>query len=267
MASEEAEQTIKKVTRCGDDYYAILGISKGSSDDEIKKAYRKLALRLHPDKCSLPGAEEAFKKVSEAFQVLSDSDKRSIYDDHGIDGLKGGGGRGGSGGIDPEDIFQAFFGAHGGGGGFPQGTFVQRGGMGGGGGFQTFTFSTGGPGMGGIHFSGGSPFGGGGGGSGIRTRASARRRQEQAEEEEETTERQELPSWLKGLQVFAGGLGPLLPLVIMAFFGVAMLMMGWFLQFFMSRAFILLPIMYLSEGRTRAILIGTVVVLGAFGIM
>merc|ERR1719353_2539161 len=151
----EATDAIKNVTRCGDDYYAILGISKDASDDEIKKAYRKLALRLHPDKCKEAGAEEAFKRVGEAFGVLSDREKRSVYDQCGVEGLKGGGG-GPGGGIDPEDIFEAFFGGQ----GFPGGaTFVQTGG--GGRGFQTFQFSSGGPGMGGIHFTtmGGSPFG------------------------------------------------------------------------------------------------------------
>merc|ERR1719188_1579977 len=106
-----AQEEIKKVKRARDDYYAVLGVDRDASDDVIKKAYRKLALRLHPDKCSEEGAEEAFKKVGEAFGVLSDAKKRQIYDQAGVEGLKGGGG-GGAGGMDisPEDIFQAFFG-------------------------------------------------------------------------------------------------------------------------------------------------------------
>ena len=56
---DEANTFIKKVSGAGDDYYRILGVEKGAADDEIKKAYRKLALRLHPDKCKEPGAEEA----------------------------------------------------------------------------------------------------------------------------------------------------------------------------------------------------------------
>ncbi|CAK9061040.1 unnamed protein product [Durusdinium trenchii] len=101
----KATTFIKKVSSAGDDYYHILGIEKGASDDEIKKAYRKLALRLHPDKCKEPGAEEAFKKVGEAFSVLSDADKRRKYDTYGADALRGGGGGGAD--FSPEDLFEA----------------------------------------------------------------------------------------------------------------------------------------------------------------
>ncbi|KAF8335160.1 hypothetical protein F5887DRAFT_1063412 [Amanita rubescens] len=107
----------------GVDYYKLLGIAKGASDDDIKKAYKKMALRWHPDRNA--GSEEAnqkFKEISEAFEVLSDSQKRAVYDQFGEEGLKGGGGP-----------------PPGAGGGFP-----------GGGGFSgfpagsTFTFSSGG---------------------------------------------------------------------------------------------------------------------------
>jgi len=74
----------------GKDYYRILGVSKGASDDEIKKAYRKLALKYHPDKNQSPGAEEKFKEIGEAYDVLSDQRKKQIYDQCGEDGLKGG---------------------------------------------------------------------------------------------------------------------------------------------------------------------------------
>ena len=72
----------------GKDYYKILNITKGSSDDEIKKAYRKLALKYHPDKNKQPGAEEKFKEVAEAYEILSDPQKKEIFDKYGEEGLK-----------------------------------------------------------------------------------------------------------------------------------------------------------------------------------
>jgi len=261
----EAEQCIKKVTRCGDNYYAILGLEKSASEDEIKKAYRKLALRLHPDKCKETGAEEAFKRVNEAFSVLSDKDKRPVYDQHGVDGLSGGGGRGGGGGINPEDIFEAFFGGQ----GFPGGaTFVQQGGRGGG--FQTFSFSSGGPGMGGgIHFAnlgGGSPFGNLGGGQRVRInqQRQSQQRQQEAEAEQEA---QESPQWLKTMKVIADNLGPLLPFAIMAVMFLGVMLFARLVQFFIQRIFILLPIMYLAEGRTKLILLSAAVGLGVLGVI
>ncbi len=95
------------------DYYEVLGIQKTASKDEIKKAYRKLAIQYHPDKN--PGdktAEEKFKEATEAYEILSDDQKRSIYDQYGHAGLEGMGG--GAGGFDPshfqgfEDIFGDF---------------------------------------------------------------------------------------------------------------------------------------------------------------
>lgn len=70
----------------GKDYYDILGIKKGASDDDIKKAYRKQALRYHPDKNTSPGAEEKFKEIAEAYDVLSDPKKKDIYDRYGEEG-------------------------------------------------------------------------------------------------------------------------------------------------------------------------------------
>jgi curved DNA-binding protein CbpA len=74
------------------DYYSILDVPRGASIDEIKKAYRKKALECHPDRNpGDPKAEAQFKRVSEAYEVLSDENRRRIYDQYGEDGLKGAG--------------------------------------------------------------------------------------------------------------------------------------------------------------------------------
>ncbi len=90
------------------DYYEVLGVDKSASADEIKKAYRKVAMKYHPDKN--PGdkeAEEKFKEAAEAYEVLSDADKKAQYDRFGHAGMRGGPG-GGPGGMNMEDIFSAF---------------------------------------------------------------------------------------------------------------------------------------------------------------
>ena len=103
------------------DYYDLLGAAKGSTEEDLKKAYRKKAVQFHPDKN--PGnkeAEEMFKKVSEAYEVLKDTDKRAAYDRYGHAAFQQGGGqRGPSGGgfNDPSDMFREVFGQQGGGGG------------------------------------------------------------------------------------------------------------------------------------------------------
>ena len=108
------------------DYYEVLGVQKNANADEIKKAYRKAAIKYHPDKN--PGdkeAEEKFKEAAEAYDVLSNPDKRARYDQFGHAGMAGAaggaGGFGGFGGFSMEDIFSQFgdiFGGHFGGGGF-----------------------------------------------------------------------------------------------------------------------------------------------------
>lgn len=70
----------------GKDYYKILGIQSGANEEEIKKAYRRMALKFHPDKNKDPNAEEKFKEIAEAYEVLSDPKKKAIYDQYGEDG-------------------------------------------------------------------------------------------------------------------------------------------------------------------------------------
>ncbi len=119
-------------------YYDILGVSKDATQEEIKKAYRKQALKYHPDKN--PGdqkASDTFKQVSEAYEVISDENKRKIYDQYGEEGVKAQGGAGGGPGFSSmEEALRTFMGAFGGGSsifdnffGFegPQGHYPQQG--------------------------------------------------------------------------------------------------------------------------------------------
>ena len=92
------------------DFYEVLGVAKGASDDEIKKAYRKLAMKYHPDRNQgdkAKEAEEKFKEAAEAYEVLSDPDKRKRYDQFGHQGMGGNGGFSG-GGMSMDDIFSHF---------------------------------------------------------------------------------------------------------------------------------------------------------------
>lgn len=89
------------------DYYELLGVDRNADAKEIKKSYRKLAMQYHPDRNPSAEAEAKFKELSEAYEVLSDDDKKGIYDRYGHEGLKGHGGRGG---VNPEDLFSSIFG-------------------------------------------------------------------------------------------------------------------------------------------------------------
>ncbi len=103
------------------DYYKLLGVSRDASESDLKKAYRKLAVKYHPDKnLGDASAEAKFKEISEAYDVLKDADKRAAYDRYGHAAFKQGGmgnPGGGRGGHDPFDIFREAFGGGGGGGG------------------------------------------------------------------------------------------------------------------------------------------------------
>lgn len=117
--TEEQISVVRQIKK-QKDYYAILGLEKGSSVDEVRKAYRKLSLKVHPDKNKAPGAEEAFKAVSKAFQCLSDEESRKRYDlvgseeelvqqnrsyrtaQHGFNGFY-------EAEFDPDEIFRNFF--------------------------------------------------------------------------------------------------------------------------------------------------------------
>ena len=129
------------------DYYEVLGVSKSATEDEIKKAYRTLAIKYHPDRN--PGnkeAEEKFKEAAEAYDVLHDAQKRQQYDQFGFDGPSMGsggfgGGFGGGGGFSMDDIFSMFGDVFGGHSGFGGGSgFGGFGGFGGGGGRQSAQF-------------------------------------------------------------------------------------------------------------------------------
>lgn len=142
-------EIVKKVRSAGGDFYKVLGVEKTVEESGIKKAYKKLALQLHPDKNGAPGADEAFKIVSKAFTILTDADKRAAYDRYGGDpdnarsaagaaaaGASPFGGMRTRGGgmygeeIDPQDLFNMFFGGGGMGGAQFGGTTFTFGGPG-----------------------------------------------------------------------------------------------------------------------------------------
>jgi len=121
----EQEKIMREIMQNKQDYYKVLGVERSANEAEIKKAYRKLAVKIHPDKCQGSGAEEAFKVVSKAFACLSDAEKKAGYDRYGSEegarqgfgGMRANGGAqhnpfGGFQGedIDPREIFNMFFG-------------------------------------------------------------------------------------------------------------------------------------------------------------
>ncbi|CEG46417.1 Molecular chaperone (DnaJ superfamily) [Plasmopara halstedii] len=107
----EQLQTVRQIKACKT-HYEVLAVQQNATESEIKKAYRKLALKLHPDKNSAPGAEDAFKAVGKAFAVLSDHDKRAHYDRYGDDAPVQQQGRryAQDEEVTPEEIFNMFFG-------------------------------------------------------------------------------------------------------------------------------------------------------------
>ncbi|XP_076855769.1 dnaJ homolog subfamily B member 12b [Brachyhypopomus gauderio] len=113
----EQVDAVRRIKQCKN-YYEILGVQKDASDDDLKKAYRKLALKFHPDKNHAPGATEAFKAIGNAYAVLSNPEKKRLYDEYGE--VRAPAGRHSHANedfqpdISPEDLFNMFFG-----GGFP----------------------------------------------------------------------------------------------------------------------------------------------------
>ncbi|KAG5313043.1 DJB12 protein, partial [Pseudoatta argentina] len=130
--SKEQLEHVKRIKKCKD-YYEILGVSKDATDSDIKKAYKKLALQLHPDKNKAPGAAEAFKAIGNAVAILTDTEKRKQYDTYGpeeerVQNAHNRQGhthynytRGFEADITAEELFNMFFGV-----GFPQQEFYMR---------------------------------------------------------------------------------------------------------------------------------------------
>jgi molecular chaperone DnaJ len=111
MLQRAAGLPFEPMATTGRDYYELLGVARGADEQEIKRAFRRLARELHPDVSEAPDAEERFREVAEAYQVLSNSETRELYDRYGHEGLRGGGFSPGTfdfGNL--SDIFSAFFG-------------------------------------------------------------------------------------------------------------------------------------------------------------
>ncbi|CAO0801497.1 unnamed protein product [Mucor circinelloides] len=158
-SASQQNAEVREILSCGTDYYKVLKVDKKCTEVEIKRSYRKLALKFHPDKNNSPGADEAFKLISKAFTVLSDPQKRAVHDAGGGDPEQrgNGGGHPGFSGfrsqgfgaspfgeeISPEDLFNMFFGG-GAGGGVNMANLHRQGGasfsFGGPAGFSSATF-------------------------------------------------------------------------------------------------------------------------------
>lgn len=285
--SDPGSEAIARVKAAGKDYYKVLGVDKKADEAAIKKAYRKLALILHPDKCKLDGAEEAFKSVSAAYNCLSQQSSRSTYDMTGEEGPAGMGGGGGHpfAHADAEEIFRQFFAQNGGGGfgGFPGGGFP-------GGGGQTFFFSTNGMGPGfsfGSGGLGGNPFfdlrnlnrhqsrrrqGGGQRGSGTDVNTNV----EQDDDEQEGFENagptsidQLLPSWAKPLIAVLQTVSKVIPTQVLILIGVigGSLLFRVILQAVLARLMYVIAIFTLAPQRFRWRLLFALIVLHFAGIL
>ena len=290
MSSTGGEEAIAKVKAAGKDYYKILGVAKDADEASIKKAYRKLALQLHPDKCKLDGAEEAFKSISAAYNCLSTESSRRTYDMTGGEGPMGGGGGGRNpfegAGIDPNEIFEQFFRQNAEmGGGFPGG-----GGFGGGfpGGGQTFFFSTNG--MNGMQFSsmggGGNPFFNmmnmnnmnGGGGS----RSVNRRRQAQSQEGGDENDgadgdapqtppsiEQLLPTPLKILVPVVSAIAKVVPpqILLIGGIGLGTVFMSLVVRVLLQRLFYVILIFSVAPANLKWKLLGGLLLLHSLGVL
>ena len=246
--SEPAEEVIVRI-KSSTCYYKILGVPRDSDDNGIKKAYRKLALLLHPDKCKLDGAEDAFKSVSAAYNCLSTSSSRRTYDVTGSEGNSVSSGGHDFHGVDPNEIFEQFF--------------RQHREMGGGLGGQTFHFSAGGP--GGFSFggpgmaSGGFSFVGpgmGGGGGGFPFGAPGNMADDQGGSPAGL-------SWLNVLMQIIPKLGVLFPIIVIICLGFLFAL----LQVLFRRYMYFLPIFILAPSSLKWRLASLVLFLHFFDIL
>ena len=240
-----------------EDYYRVLGVARDADATALKKAYRKLAVKYHPDKNpDNPAAEENFKRVAEAFDVLSDPQKRAAYDRFGKEGARAaeqGGGGGFPGGmrahhVDPHDIFAQFFAAH---------AQQRRGSRGGGvpGGFQ-FTSMGGGMPGGARFYVNGVPVGVPGGG----------RRRRRADDDgggdaddDGGAREVNLPPIVRAVLETV----PPPVLVVLFFFGAVIFMQlaSAFLTVFLGRMHVIMPILWFAPNRAKLPLILVVCIL------